>query len=71
MKKPFPTVEVTLDKIVGGGQTLGLLPNGKKIFVWGGLPRESSSPDNKTKIEHGGRVCYKSNRAKFRSSRAR
>ena len=40
MKKPFPTVEVTLDKIVGGGQTLGLLPNGKKIFVWGGLPRE-------------------------------
>ena len=39
-KKPFPIVEVTLDTIVGGGQTLGTLEDGKKIFVWGGLPDE-------------------------------
>lgn len=33
--------EVKLDKIVGGGQALGTLENGKKIFVWGGLPGET------------------------------
>lgn len=39
MKQPtFKTV--TLDKIVGGGQTLGQLDYGKKAFVWGGLPGE-------------------------------
>ena len=31
---------MTLDKIVGGGQTLGSLDYGKKAFVWGGLPGE-------------------------------
>jgi 23S rRNA (uracil1939-C5)-methyltransferase len=31
---------LTLDKIVGGGQTLGQLDYGKKAFVWGGLPGE-------------------------------
>lgn len=40
-KKPFPQVEVTLDKIVGGGQTLGSLEDGRKIFVWGALPGET------------------------------
>ena len=40
-KKPFPIVEVTLDKIVGGGQALGTLEDGRKIFVWGGLPDET------------------------------
>ena len=40
MAKKFPIVEVRLDKIVGGGQALGQLDNGKKIFVWGGLPGE-------------------------------
>lgn len=40
-KKPFPIVEVTLDKIVGGGQALGTLEDGRKIFVWGGLPDEA------------------------------
>jgi 23S rRNA (uracil1939-C5)-methyltransferase len=30
-----------LDKIVGGGQTLGQLENGKKAFIWGGLPNET------------------------------
>ena len=39
-KKPFPIVEVTLDKIVGGGQALGTLEDGRKLFAWGGLPGE-------------------------------
>lgn len=39
MKKPiFKTV--TLDKIIGGGQALGTLEGGKKLFCWGGLPEE-------------------------------
>ncbi|MEO5950334.1 MAG: TRAM domain-containing protein [Candidatus Saccharimonadales bacterium] len=42
-KKIFPIVEVQLDKIVGGGQTLGQVEYGKKIFVWGGLPGEKVS----------------------------
>lgn len=42
-KKTFPIVEMTLDKIVGGGQTLGSLDYGKKAFVWGGLPGEKVS----------------------------
>ncbi len=29
-----------LDKIVGGGQAMGTLEDGKKAFVWGGLPGE-------------------------------
>lgn len=40
-KKPFPQVELTLDKIVGGGQTLGTLEDGRKLFAWGGLPGET------------------------------
>lgn len=40
-KKPFPIVTVTLDKIVGGGQALSTLPDGRKLFVWGGLPGET------------------------------
>ena len=31
---------LTLDKIVGGGQALGTLSDGRKAFVWGGLPNE-------------------------------
>lgn len=42
-KKVLPIVELTLDKIVGGGQTLGSLDYGKKAFVWGGLPGEKVS----------------------------
>lgn len=38
-KKPL-TEEITLDKIVGGGQTLGTIADGRKAFVWGGLPGE-------------------------------
>lgn len=32
---------VTLEKIVGGGQALGTLSDGRKCFVWGGLPDET------------------------------
>lgn len=42
MKKPF-TEEITLDKIVGGGQALGVIADGRKAFVWGGLPGEKVS----------------------------
>jgi 23S rRNA (uracil1939-C5)-methyltransferase len=40
-KKTLPIVNVKLDKIVGGGQTLGTLEGGRKLFVWGGLPGET------------------------------
>lgn len=33
--------EVKLSKIVYGGQALGVLEDGKKVFVWGGLPGET------------------------------
>ena len=39
-KKPLPELEVTLEKIVGGGQSLGTLEDGRKLFTWGGLPGE-------------------------------
>ena len=32
---------LTLEKIVGGGQALGTLADGRKCFVWGGLPSET------------------------------
>lgn len=38
--KSFPKYIITLEKIVGGGQALGTLPDGRKVFVWGGLPGE-------------------------------
>lgn len=40
MKKKYKIVDVRLEKIVGGGQALGQLEDGKKIFVWGALPNE-------------------------------
>lgn len=40
-KKPLPIVTVTLDKIVGGGQTIATMEDGRKLFVWGGLPGET------------------------------
>jgi 23S rRNA (uracil1939-C5)-methyltransferase len=40
MKKPYDET-ITLQKVVGGGQTLGQLADGKKVFAWGGLPGES------------------------------
>jgi len=41
MKKTLPKVTVQLDKIVGGGQTLSTMDDGRKLFVWGGLPGET------------------------------
>jgi len=37
-KQFFETLR--LEKIVGGGQTIGTLDDGRKAFVWGGLPKE-------------------------------
>ena len=37
----FPIVRTTLERIVGGGQSLGHHPDGRKLFVWGGLPGET------------------------------
>ena len=34
-------MKLKLDKIVGGGQALGTLEDGRKAFVWGGLPGET------------------------------
>lgn len=33
-------MEVTIEKLVHGGQGLGTLPDGRKVFVWGALPGE-------------------------------
>lgn len=33
--------ELKLSKIVYGGQALGVMEDGKKVFVWGGLPGET------------------------------
>ena len=38
--KKFDQEIVKIDKIVYGGQGLGTLPDGRKIFVWGALPSE-------------------------------
>lgn len=38
--KSFPIITTALDKIVGGGQTLGTFTDGRKLFAWGGLPNE-------------------------------
>lgn len=39
--KSFSNETVKLEKIVGGGQALGTLDDGRRIFVWGGLPGET------------------------------
>lgn len=51
-KKPFPVVELTLDRIIGGGQAIGTLENGKKCLVWGGLPGEKVSVQITKKKSH-------------------
>ena len=40
MKKQIFEI-LTLETMVGGGQAMGVLPNGKKCFVWSGLPGET------------------------------
>lgn len=51
-KKPFPVVELTLDRIIGGGQAIGTLENGKKCLVWGGLPGEKVAVQITKKKSH-------------------
>ena len=34
-------LEVVIEKLVHGGQGLGTLPDGRKVFVWGALPGET------------------------------
>lgn len=41
MKTKDNTQQVHLDKIVSGGQALGTLSDGRKLFCWGGLPNET------------------------------
>lgn len=51
MKLPqYETLE--LDKIVGGGQALGTLSDGKKALVWGGLPGEQTTISITKKKSH-------------------
>ena len=38
--KTLQSETLLLDKIVGGGQALGTLQDGRKAFAWGGLPGE-------------------------------
>ncbi|MEI6850950.1 MAG: RsmD family RNA methyltransferase [Candidatus Saccharibacteria bacterium] len=55
-KKILPIVQVQLEKIVGGGQTLGTLESGRKIFVWGGIPGEKvevQTTKKKSKLSEG------------------
>src|SRR5882672_491752 len=33
-------MEVTIEKLVHGGQGIGTLPDGRRVFVWGALPGE-------------------------------
>ncbi|MDR0955667.1 MAG: TRAM domain-containing protein [Candidatus Nomurabacteria bacterium] len=42
MKKSWPDQMVKLDKFVPGGQAIGDLPDGRKVFVWGALPGEAA-----------------------------
>ncbi|MFZ1301391.1 MAG: RsmD family RNA methyltransferase [Candidatus Microsaccharimonas sp.] len=51
-KRPFPLVPVQFDKIVGGGQALATLENGKKLFAWGGLPDEEATVQVTKKKSH-------------------
>ena len=49
-RKVYPAYTLTLDAIAGGGQAIGTLDDGRKCFVWGGLPGESVSIQS-TKIK--------------------
>jgi 23S rRNA (uracil1939-C5)-methyltransferase len=53
MKEP-KYEEVSLQKIVGEGRALGELADGRKVFVWGGLPGEKVKVQiNKLKKSYG------------------
>jgi 23S rRNA (uracil1939-C5)-methyltransferase len=51
MKRPL-IITATFDKIVGGGQSLGHLDDGKKIFAWGALPGETARIEVTKKKSH-------------------
>lgn len=40
-KKPLPLIEITIDRVIGGGQTIGTLESGKKGLIWGAMPGET------------------------------
>lgn len=40
MKLPNELFEVSIEKLVHGGQGLGTLPDGRRVFVWNALPGE-------------------------------
>jgi 23S rRNA (uracil1939-C5)-methyltransferase len=42
MKQPRIHQRVTMSHIVGGGQTMGELADGRKVFAWGALPGETA-----------------------------
>jgi len=50
--KKIQSQTLRLEKIVGGGQSLGQLDDGKKAFVWGGLPGETVTIDITKKKSH-------------------
>lgn len=52
MKKPVIYKNIPFDTIVGGGQTLGQLPDGKKVFAWGVLPGEIATIQQTKKKSH-------------------
>lgn len=43
MKTPTTYENISFSKVIGGGQSLGELPNGKKVFAWGVLPDETAN----------------------------
>lgn len=49
-RRVYPAYTLTLDTIAGGGQAIGTLDDGRKCFVWGGLPGELVSIQS-TKIK--------------------
>lgn len=59
MKKQITEI-IKLEKIVGGGQALGQLADGRKVFVWGGLPDEKVEIEStKLKSSHAEGIVIK------------
>jgi len=50
--KTTASVTVTLSRIIGGGQAIGTLENGKKVMAWGGLPGEEVEVEVMKKKSH-------------------
>lgn len=56
-RKKLPIVHTCLEKIVGGGQALGTLDDGRKLFAWGGLPDEETEVQLTKKKSHFAEGC--------------